>query len=97
VSDAVGDTQWSAPITPTVWHHLAVWWDATSKTKRIYVDGVLNSGNAPVDFAFDDDDVTIGADVDNGGTFAAYVGRLDDVRVYDHPLDASELAALQTP
>ncbi|MEM9596180.1 MAG: LamG-like jellyroll fold domain-containing protein [Acidobacteriota bacterium] len=74
------------------WHHVAGVWDGVEL--RLYVDGVLDrvggGGSGVVDTT---------ADLRIGGHFAGgpfgFAGGLDDVRLYDRALDASEIAIVR--
>ena len=65
-----------------------------SHETKLYVDGTLVTGtggnSTPIDTAVDSD-VFIGTE--NGGG-SRYEGLLDDIRIYDHALSASEVSAL---
>jgi hypothetical protein len=88
---------YSGAVAAGTWHHLALWWDGATRTKKVYLDGVEDASDGPIDVGFDPGDVTIGADVDAGSLVDAFLGRLDEVRIYDHPLTDAELATLQLP
>jgi hypothetical protein len=73
------------------WHHVAGTWDGTKK--RIYVDGVLvNSVDSSI--TYDTHLVYLGADQNGGSMALHWDGTLDDVRIYNRVLSASEIAAL---
>ena len=77
-------------ITDGQWHHVALSYDGA--TAILYVDGVeektsavvLNTGSAG------ETDINIGSQL--GG--AAFIGELDDVRVYETALSADAIMAL---
>lgn len=84
------------PIDPSTWHHAFVTWDGSGKAAgltlwldgertptRIASDTLVGSIDAEVPFR-------VGSREGQGG----FVGLLDDVRVYDRALDASEVAQL---
>jgi hypothetical protein len=86
------------------WHHVCVTWDSAAMfgATRIYVDGLQETiddsdsfGAGPQDDA--DQSLVLGKNtVDSGG----YVGRMDEVRVYNRvlsPAEISDLAACITP
>ena len=76
------------------WHHLAIRWDGFVKT--IVLDGVLRA-SAPSQIGFDGGALLIGADIDNGAITGGMIGRLDELRIYDHPLDYAQIATLAMP
>lgn len=83
----------SVAVNDGKWHHLVATYDGT--TMRIYVDGVQTgsstdfSGNLPSVAG----DLHIGADYESTpGNF--FNGSLDDVRVYDRVLSATEIKQL---
>jgi hypothetical protein len=75
-------------LTPGQWHHLAYSFDGSQQ--RVYIDGVLMaavaSGGSPV---FGDSGLVIGAGASRSGGF--FTGYLDNVRISDRALAASEL------
>ena len=76
------------------WYHAAVTYDATTSTKRLYVDGLQIGGdfNVANDLNVVATDFAIGTGF--GGFGEAFIGLLDDVRIYSSPLSQSEIAAL---
>lgn len=73
------------------WHHIAGTWDGSTKT--LYVDR-SQAAEAPAEVAFDGSDVVIGSDREDGMLSTAFIGAIDDVRIYDVALSAREIAAL---
>jgi hypothetical protein len=78
----------TAPPAPG-WHHFAYTFDGA--THRLYIDGTFRvmSNAAP--------DTGAASNARLGGNYDAsegYTGFLDEVRIYDHPLAAPEIAAL---
>jgi hypothetical protein len=83
------------PVTmPQTWHHIAGTWDGT--TKRLYVDGVLVAMVVSA-FAYDTSQLVLGADINTGALDLFWDGVLDDIRIYDRPLTAGEIAMLAAP
>ena len=78
------------------WNHVAATLDDTTNIVRLYLNGVqINSSS----FNFGDIDwgVTGSPDITIGGKSTganAFVGSLDDVRIYDRVLTASEIVAI---
>lgn len=74
-----------------MWHHFAIAWQPPSEV--LYLDGaeVFRITRAK---PFDSGPVVIGADIDSGVPLAFYSGWIDDVRIYNRPLAATEIAAL---
>ena len=76
------------------WHHVAFTFDDSSNTQVIYIDGVAlgtTSYTASINYAHEPNTV-IGSLAGVSGYWLD--GMLDDVRVYDHALGASEIEAL---
>ncbi|HUJ61395.1 MAG TPA: LamG domain-containing protein [Kofleriaceae bacterium] len=86
-----------ATFDSSAWHHVAMTWDGTNRV--LWVDGALLGGDAPSGAAqFDDGPIVIGADIDDGTMLECPLsGRLDDLRIYDRALDASEIHVLAMP
>ena len=85
------------PISPGVWYHAAV--TKTGTITRMYVNGVevASSSDAPVSVLYDSRPILVGADDDdaNGIGELAFGGKIDDVRIYNRPLTASEIVQLR--
>lgn len=78
------------------WHHVAATRVSDTGAVKLYVDGVLNvSTTAPMGPRTSPNELRIGATHINPPVF--YVGSLDDLRLYDRALSASEIAELVTP
>ena len=83
------------------WRHFAAVWDGVSGIRKCYVDGVLDpSVNLTGDFApmnmAPGHHVGIGAREGAGtGSFESwFTGKVYDVRIYNYPISAEEVAAL---
>jgi hypothetical protein len=78
------------------WIHLTGTFD--HGTEKIYINGVLKNTNlGSYDHIFNNHpvkDLFIGALVDNGGILCQTNGDIDDVRIYDRALSASEIEQL---
>lgn len=83
------------PLTTQRWYMATATYDATSGTMALYLNGALASSTTHGrGGALDTDDtvpVWIGA---NGSPARYFDGILDDVRLYDRALDATEVSAL---
>lgn len=92
---------WRNPGTPSIddgtWHHVAYVYDGTTLTG--YVDGV--AGTTPVAVAIGRDllleDIELGNEGSGGGGGGQEGRLIDNVRVYNNALSASEVAALTVP
>lgn len=83
------------------WRHFAAVWDGVSGTRKCYVDGVLDpSINLTGDFApmsmAPNHHVGIGTREQGGvGSFESWFnGKLYDVRIYNYPITADDIASL---
>ena len=80
-----------------IWHHVAVTFgQTTSDTISIYIDGAL-SGSTPVTNAWSwplDQEIEIGKSHDS--YWKRYDGDMDDFRIYNRVLDASEINEIYT-
>jgi len=87
-----GETTAPAGFDITQWHHYAGVYSPSLAKLAIYVDGV-HASSTSVSGAMDADSgqIFIGKD-DYTGRF--FNGSIDDVRIYDRALSASEIAAL---
>jgi hypothetical protein len=74
------------------WQHLAGTYDGA--TKRVYIDGVeVANGPQAAAIPYDSMAMKIGCDDNNPNTFF-FDGALDDLRIYNRALTASEIAVL---
>jgi len=81
---------WSPSAMAPTWHHVAVRWDGSEQ--RLYTDSTcctLTPSVAPV--AASTAEFTIGCYPANS---AAFVGAMDEVRLYDRALTSAEIAML---
>jgi len=76
------------------WYHLALTFDGTMLTG--YLDGTLLASGAAILLPYDNDPMTLGADLDNGSADNPIDADLDDVRLYDRPLTTMEVTSLAT-
>ncbi len=81
-------------VPQMTWTHLAGTYDGT--TKRLYINGVLVA-SATSNIQFDNGDIYLGADENNGSLALPFDGVLDDLRIYNRVLPASELQILAQP
>ena len=78
------------PTDGTTWMHIAATYDGAEI--KIYINGILNKTKpGKFQIATNQFDLGIGAQ-DNG--FRPFQGSLEDVRIYDRALNASEISAL---
>ena len=82
----------SGNLATNQWHHIAVTFD--EQDVRLYLDGVLDSVHnaSGVIIGTTTEDLIMGVDLPGGDEY--FDGTLDDVRLYDGPLSASEIADL---
>ncbi|MEM8964136.1 MAG: LamG-like jellyroll fold domain-containing protein [Acidobacteriota bacterium] len=88
-----------AGFDPSGWHHIAGSYDSAAGEMVIYVDGleVERENNVASGLSTDvNHEVTLGArlNVNVGGAIHPFYGTLDDVRIYNRPLRAEEVALL---
>jgi hypothetical protein len=87
------------------WHHIAFTYDAATKTGTLYKDGVQFDQKTNETIAFDGNDskfilggfqeaAGIVSDYGSNSWMAAFPGALDNVRLYNAALSASDVAAL---
>jgi predicted small lipoprotein YifL len=77
----------------SAWHLVTMTWDGTERV--LYIDGTERiRGNAT--WVFGNRPLGIGADLDFGNVNLPYRGAMDDLRIYDRALKATEVALLFT-
>ncbi len=85
----------SNTLNNSTWHLVTGTYDAATGTGSIYVDGKLENtaiSTATVDTS--DAPVIFGAELSDGSV--PYVGLLNDVRIYNYPISAFDVAKLYT-
>ena len=83
-------------IAGTGWHHVAYTIDGAADVQTLYLDGVVvaqTSYTSTISYT-NGTDTVIGAHGDGSADFDLD-GRIDDIRIYDHVLSASEIGVLQ--
>ncbi len=81
----------SAYADTGVWHHWACTFDAATKARKIYLDGNLVASDTAKAVSQASGGINIGRATWNEGYFS---GGLDDARVYNSALSASDIQAL---
>ena len=95
-SDAIYDTQSNGALTPNEWEFIAGTYDEPSGTVSLYLNGKYDSGGTFTGPLLYDTTSSGGLYISSdGGATPPYVdGDIDDVRVYDRALSASEVQHL---
>ena len=77
------------------WHHVLATYDAATKEGCIYVDGYLrNQATNNGTVTGSPGNLIFGAQMDDGSS--AYIGILDDVKIWSYPIDQVSIVALYT-
>lgn len=90
------DSVVTSPVADGTWHHIATTIPASSAGLRVYVDGSVkpfSSGSGGIGTGSTTRDVLIGArrDASNSDSLRWFTGSIDDVRIYNRVLSASEI------
>ncbi|MEA3225649.1 MAG: LamG-like jellyroll fold domain-containing protein, partial [Planctomycetota bacterium] len=72
------------------WYHITFWYDADGPTRRIYIDGVQTAEDSGGPYLGASGDTRIGMWNNNQW----FRGIIDDVQIYDHPLNENEIQAV---
>jgi hypothetical protein len=80
------------PLEETRWHQIAITYGSGTMTG--YVDTLPGPSLALPMVRYDQSDTVLGADITSGTPQRTFVGTLDDLRIFDHPLTSTELASL---
>jgi len=84
------DTDTTTTLEQNNWYHLTFWYDFENQTRRIYINGVMEAEQTSVNpYLGTSGDTRIGMWNNNQW----YRGIIDDVQIYDHPLDDGEILA----
>jgi large repetitive protein len=81
------------PATGTTWVHLAATYDGT--TIRMYVNGAQSGTPLAAAFAIATNNLVLGIGAESNGA-TKFQGAMDEVRVYNRALSATEILALAT-
>ena len=85
-------------VDDSEWHH-AVWrLDRSANTLEVYINGTMERSVGSITGSqSNDNDLFIGAGQDRyGGASSFFPGRMDDIRMYNRPLEQSEITHLAT-
>ena len=74
------------------WHHAALAFDGATET--LYLDGVPVASVAAPATVYDGSPLSVGGDDEDGTPGKFFTGALDDLRIYDRALSASDVGAL---
>ena len=86
------DLHTTSAYTDTDWHHWACTYDAGTKRRILYQDGILQASDIAKGNYQNQGEAYIGARLDNGSYFSGAIGK---VRIYNRALSESEIKALQ--
>jgi hypothetical protein len=77
------------------WHHVAVTWDSAEEEGLVYIDGAETTGEAGFSGEADNDGDTIRiGSADGGHSSGDFIGRIDDVAIFDVTLTAGQIVEL---
>jgi len=85
------DTDTTTTIADNEWYHLIFWYDFENQNRRVYINGALEAEATAGPFLGTSGDTVIGS---WDGTSQAFRGIIDDVQIYDHPLNEDEIQAV---
>lgn len=88
------DQQSTTFIADDTWHHVALTRDHNSGQVEVYVDGDLENTGTTGTGVIGNSFSSIGRIEDTGGSPEYFDGELDEVRIYDRVLSASEVRAV---
>jgi len=76
------------------WHHVLATWDADSGERVIYVDGVPTTSDfdGPAVPYYDGTPTLVGADTNSGAFTLPFDGLIDEVKIFDCAVDATQAA-----
>lgn len=92
VGDEWVSAQITSPILPNNWYHVAATYDGSDLS--IYLNGEHQDTATVGGPNASDLSLTIGSGILPEGAASFFEGKIDDVRIYDHALDAETIAAL---
>jgi hypothetical protein len=91
------DLVMGAELNDGEWHHIAYTADAVTDVTRLYIDGILAGSTTSPAFTFAAfNNFEIGR-LGRSSPTDAYAGSVDELRIYDAVLSASDIATLAVP
>ena len=93
-TDAVNIIAPAPPLAAGQWIHLVQVFDDAGNTMKLYVNG-MEAASAPANFSldFDGSPFLIGADLENNSLAFYFGGKIDEVKIYNRALSATEVLA----
>ncbi|MEZ6135354.1 MAG: LamG-like jellyroll fold domain-containing protein [Pirellulaceae bacterium] len=89
------EVSFNTTLAGTGWHHVALTFDDTANTAKLYLDGsVVASATISSSISYSLGSNTFIGRHGNGNTDFDFNGQIDDARIYTRALSASEIAAL---
>jgi len=82
----------TATVDDNAWHHIVYWYNSSSQTMKIYVDGAESATGNGGTMTFDGWNWYLGRSGSLSG--AVLTGTLDDVRVYNRALTTGEISQI---
>ena len=79
------------PASTGAWHNIAIVQDVTNSQERLYVDGSLAATNAGTENHNGGGKLYFGAWLDGSTFMEGFTGKLDDFRLYNTALSASDI------
>lgn len=93
--ESFNDLYSGVEVNDDTWHLITGTYDGSTGEGKVYVDGELtNQVTSPVIPTIHTDPLLFGAQLPDGTN--AYVGVLDDIKVYSYPLSGEEIAEMYT-
>jgi outer membrane protein OmpA-like peptidoglycan-associated protein len=92
IGDAGGISQLAVPFSPQIgrWYHIAYTFDDPTNTHALYIDGTGTSGYTDKTIGYDSHPVTLGAEYENQSLTFWFAGRIDEIKIYNRALSATE-------
>ena len=86
---------YDTPINDDEWHLITATYDGNTGVGKIYVDGVVINESEPASYELETNEFPLifGAETVEA-TESVYLGLLDDVRIWNYPVDKYEIADL---
>jgi glucose/arabinose dehydrogenase/chitodextrinase len=80
-------------LQPNTWYHIAGAYDATNQTLNVYLNGTLDNGQLVGTVTGSQQNSTANVSIGRraGSTGFEFPGRIDDVRIADHPLTQAQI------
>jgi len=94
VDGSVNELSHIGTIAQDTWYNVLCVFDPNSNSSKLYVNGLFVAQGVASTVQYDTHPLIIGAESDNNSVYNFFGGSIDDIRIYNRPLNEAEIQAL---